>query len=311
LTASTPRQPVSLRRAIRGALEGASFVGIGIFLGGLITGQNVSAAGLQAVLGAVYGAVMFAAGRAFTGKLMGAVAGGLAGVAIGFVLGGHVLGDYVYEEPHVVQADKEAEIAGPTLQGQDFDLRAWRGKVVLVDFWATWCVPCVAELPNVRAVYDRYHKDGFEIVGVNLDSSRAAVERFVAQKQIPWPQIFFPNGPNPLALQYKVGSIPRMMLVDQDGRLAFDDLPGELLGRAVAGMLGKSDNPGKQPGSPQVIMKQKAFPLGRLLGSLAGCLVGSFAGAWAERAFKGRVSGPAAPMAKGLAGPTGETERKS
>ncbi|HEY7428499.1 MAG TPA: tetratricopeptide repeat protein, partial [Gemmataceae bacterium] len=65
-----------------------------------------------------------------------------------------------------VQVGQELDLAGPTVQGDKFDLKQLRGKVVLIDFWATWCGPCVAEMPNVKRVYDRYHKDGFEVVGV-------------------------------------------------------------------------------------------------------------------------------------------------
>ena len=64
-----------------------------------------------------------------------------------------------------------------------------RGKYVLIDFWATWCAPCVAELPRLQAAYARYHEAGFEIVGVSLDESKSAVVDFVRSRKIPWRQI--------------------------------------------------------------------------------------------------------------------------
>ena len=143
-------------------------------------------------------------------------------------------------------------------------------------------------------------EDGFEVVGVSLDHARANLALFVEQKQIPWPQIFFPDDgaqswSNPLARKYGVDGIPRMMLVDQQGHVAFDGLRGAALGRAIAHLLKKGDSAPDGPRPPGVTMTQKAFPLGHLIGSLVGCLIGSFAGAFVERAGKRTLNRPAAP----------------
>lgn len=136
------------------------------------------------------------------------------------------------------------EIVGPTLDGGNFDLNDYRGKVVLVDFWATWCGPCVAELPNVRSVYDKYHEDGFEVVGVSLDESREDLAEFLESHDEPWPQIIFDEegkvgGSNPLAKKYGVYGIPYMVVVDREGKVVATDVRGRDIEAAVAKALGK------------------------------------------------------------------------
>lgn len=136
------------------------------------------------------------------------------------------------------------EIAGPTLGGKPFDLAQERGKVVVVDFWATWCGPCRAELPNLVRLYDRYHDDGLQVIGISLDDSKEALEQFLKEQHIPWPQIFFAEAAargwnHPLSRRYGVDRIPFTLVIDQNGRLAGADLRGAELDSAVAQLLGQ------------------------------------------------------------------------
>jgi thiol-disulfide isomerase/thioredoxin len=104
--------------------------------------------------------------------------------------------------------------------GRQVDLEQLKGKVVLIDFWATWCVPCVAELPVVKTTYDHLHPQGFEIVGISLDQDKQALERFLKKSAMPWPQFFDGGGfKNKLARQFEIGSIPTLWLVDKSGLL--------------------------------------------------------------------------------------------
>jgi thiol-disulfide isomerase/thioredoxin len=140
-------------------------------------------------------------------------------------------------------AETPLQIAGPTVDGGRFDLADHRGKVVLVDFWATWCGPCLAELPNVRAVYDEFHDQGLDAVSISLDVDRAALTHFLQSHPEPWPQVFFDPEDraaqeNHPARRYDVNAIPCLMVVDREGKLIVRDVRGAELRRAVAGALG-------------------------------------------------------------------------
>jgi thiol-disulfide isomerase/thioredoxin len=137
---------------------------------------------------------------------------------------------------------KPLALAGPTLAGAEISVEQLKGKVVLVDFWATWCGPCVQELPNVKKVYDKYHEEGLEIIAVSLDREKPDLEKFVADRKIPWPQIFFDDEDkqhfdNPLAQQFGIQGIPQTFLLDRAGKLAKIGVRGAELEQAVKELL--------------------------------------------------------------------------
>jgi len=124
------------------------------------------------------------------------------------------------------------------LAGKPLSIANHKGKVVLIDFWATWCGPCVHELPNVIAAYAKYHAKGFEIIGISLDQDRQKLETFLKDKNMTWQQFFDGKGwENKLASKYGIQSIPATFLLDGNGKIIGKDLRGEALGPAIAEAL--------------------------------------------------------------------------
>lgn len=126
------------------------------------------------------------------------------------------------------------------MAGEPLSISQYKGKVVLVDFWATWCGPCVAELPSVLAAYEKYHDKGFEIIGISLDKDEAKLKAFIADKKMPWRQYFDGKGwQSKLGQQYGIDSIPATFLLDRDGKIIAKDLRGEALSAELEKVLGK------------------------------------------------------------------------
>jgi len=136
---------------------------------------------------------------------------------------------------------KPLEITFTAVDGRAVDLAKLRGKVVLIDFWATWCGPCIAELPNIKSVYEKYHAQGFEIIGISLDreQDKQKLIDFTAKESMPWPQHF--DGKywkNEIAVRFAINSIPAMFLVGPDGRVVTTNARGERLESEVKRLLG-------------------------------------------------------------------------
>jgi peroxiredoxin len=125
-----------------------------------------------------------------------------------------------------------------SLNGEPLSIAKYKGNIVLVDFWATWCGPCIAELPNVLNAYKKHHDQGFEIIGISLDSDRDKLTSFIKEKGMTWPQYFDGQGwQTKLAQDYGINSIPATFLLDGNGTIIAKDLRGDDLEQKVAAAL--------------------------------------------------------------------------
>jgi peroxiredoxin len=138
-----------------------------------------------------------------------------------------------------VGIDKPArDFTLPLLDGKTFTLSGQKGKVVLVDFWATWCGSCREEMPNVKSIHAEFAGKGLEIIGVSLDKDLEKLKSYIKENDIGWSITFSGQSwADPTVKLYGVNSIPSMWLVDRDGILRHFGLQGEPLKKAIAEML--------------------------------------------------------------------------
>lgn len=127
-----------------------------------------------------------------------------------------------------------------TLEGKDVNLDYFKGKVLMIDFWASWCGPCCAELPHVKELYEKYHNQGFEVLGVSLDSKKdkwlSAIEKF----KLNWHNYSDLNKWNSaFAKKYFVRGIPYNVVIDQNGNIVAKGIHGKRLDETVEKLLKK------------------------------------------------------------------------
>lgn len=128
---------------------------------------------------------------------------------------------------------QELQIRGHDVNGNVFDATSLEGQVVLLDFWATWCAPCVAEFPHWKTLYEKYHTRGFEIVGYNVDTDMERLAAFLEKNPLPWPVLVreqtLEKGEPPLSTFYGAKKLPVVILRDRQGKVVLLDARGTTL----------------------------------------------------------------------------------
>ncbi|MBQ9800045.1 MAG: TlpA family protein disulfide reductase, partial [Thermoguttaceae bacterium] len=133
----------------------------------------------------------------------------------------------------------EMKVEGLYLDGTEIDWKSYRGKVVLVDFWATWCGPCIGEIPNMTKMYEKYNAAGFEILGYSIDDDLERLHKFEEERKLPWKTASRKLTQDAekdyviISEYYGVNAIPTMVLVGKDGKVLSTKARGAELERLL------------------------------------------------------------------------------
>ncbi|WP_341938100.1 TlpA family protein disulfide reductase [Marinimicrobium sp. C2-29] len=118
-----------------------------------------------------------------------------------------------------VQAEKAPDFTLKSDTGENLNLEEQRGKVVMINFWASWCAPCRKEMPLLEELYDRYEKDGFTLFGINVEQNPEAAEKFLADVGVSFPILYDPE--SEVSRAYQVNAMPTTVMVDRDGEVRY------------------------------------------------------------------------------------------
>lgn len=128
-------------------------------------------------------------------------------------------------------------VSATDTQGKPFELAGLSGQVVLVDFWATNCAPCLAEFPNLKQIYQDHHSKGFEIVGVSFDDGAEIVEAYRTRAKLAWPMVMNESPAGRISDRFRTRTIPALFVIDKQGQVAQVDVRGPDLRLVIEKLL--------------------------------------------------------------------------
>lgn len=130
-----------------------------------------------------------------------------------------------------------------TIEGDTVKLSDLKGDVVVLEFWATWCGPCIPDVPHLKELQKKYEEQNFQLIGVSLDRERSALKQFVEDRELTWPQVWQEKGwKGPVTELYNVTGIPDSYLINQNGKIVAKDIDAEKLDEAVGELLSERRN---------------------------------------------------------------------
>lgn len=139
----------------------------------------------------------------------------------------------------------EMLVGGKFLDGSEYKAEDYAGKVVLIDFWATWCGPCRGEIPNAKKLYEAYHEKGFDIIGISSDKDKETLEKFIEEEKMPWKQMMREDTDvadgQQMGSYYGVSGIPTMILIGKDGKVLSVHARGEELTKLLEAQFGSME----------------------------------------------------------------------
>ena len=146
---------------------------------------------------------------------------------------------FLHELESLNIGQKAPEFEAQTIHGEYVSLESLEGNYVLMEFWATWCGPCMPEIPHLKTLHEKYHDSNFIVLGFSLDRDRGTLTRYIEEERMEWPQIYLEDGwDGELARQFNVSGIPRMYLLDPEGTIIARDLRGEEMVSEIDRLLG-------------------------------------------------------------------------